>query len=819
MAPQLEPSPARRPDGATAPGGGPAGREADECLRLTLDASKCEVWEWDIERDLITWPERVHDFFGLAPGSFGGRLADLAELLHPRDRERVMTALARCIETGGDCRLEFRIVRPSGEVRWLATFGRLFRGPDGRPARLLAASKDITNRKRAEDGQAQLAAIVDSTDEAIFGLGLDGTIRSWNRGAERIFGYRAGEVVGRPIRLLVPPERRAETARLFAAIERGERVRHFVTERQRRGGHAVHVSISVSPIRDAAGRIVGAAEIALDIGEQLRAEEALRRSEERYRLATEAVEGLVYDWDVGSGRVERSPGLLNLLGFRPEEAEPTVDWWHRQILADDLPAAREALRQLAEEGAASFNLEYRMRHAQGRIVHVWDRGLSVRGDAGRITRIVGSTVDITRRKVAEEVMRQAKESAESANRAKDRFLATLSHELRTPLTPVLAAVSRLEEDARLAPELRHAVAMVRRNVELEARLIDDLLDLTRIARGKLELIAGRTDLAEVIEHAVETCRAEIGDKRLRLATDLTSARHGLHADAPRLTQVFWNLLKNAVKFTPEGGTIDVRSRLEDSPAAAGAPATQAAPPPGMVLAVEVSDSGSGIAPELLDHVFDAFTQGDPGAALKSGGGLGLGLAISKAIVELHGGTLSVSSPGRNRGATFTVRLPLADFDAGATGSATGTGSGKPLAALGAADSRAASPSPARALRILLIEDHRDTAAAMTDLLRAMGHRVVAAGSIAEGLAAAASACEPGGEGVDLVVSDLGLPDGDGRELMAELSRRFHLRGIALSGYGMEEDVRRSRAAGFERHLTKPVSWQTLRAVIAETTAT
>ncbi len=385
--------------------------------------------------------------------------------------------------------------------------------------------------------------------------------------------------------------------------------------------------------------------------------------------------------------------------------------------------------------------------------------------------------DLTEQKRSEKIV--------AMNEAKDRFLATLSHELRTPLTPVLAVISNLETSDRLPAELRGEIAMVRRNIELEARLIDDLLDVTRISRGKLELQYQEVELRQVLEHAVRTsCGEELVAGRLRVVEELADG-HRLWADAPRLTQVFWNLLSNAVKFTPEGGTISVRSWTDA---------------PGW-LVVEIADTGIGIEPELLPRIFNAFEQGEPRAATRFGTGLGLGLAISRAIVGYHGGVLEAHSEGPDRGATFRVRLPLTPVPVSA--------------AAAASEPNRPSDQAMRALRILLVEDHVDTAEALAELLRLLGHEVTVAFTLSEGLAAAEDVQSRGPGGIDLVVSDLGLPDGNGLDLMRELACRYGLKGIALSGYGMEEDLRRSREAGFERHLTKPINFQALQAVLRE----
>lgn len=419
-------------------------------------------------------------------------------------------------------------------------------------------------------------------------------------------------------------------------------------------------------------------------------------------------------------------------------------------------------------------------------------------DEQRVTGAVITLTDVTARKRAEDELREAKLAAEEANRAKDRFLATLSHELRTPLTPILAVVSALERDPRLPEGLRDRLAVVRKNAELEARLIDDLLDLTRIEHGRLELRLADCDISQILDHALQTCAEELVARRLTLIEDLAVEGGRLAADAPRLTQVFWNLLKNAIKFTPEGGTIALRARR--LPAEEGAE----------WIAVEVADTGAGIPAEEIAHVFDAFEQGTAGS---DGwlGGLGLGLAISKTIVERHGGWLAVSSEGPGKGSTFTVELPLAAAQPESAREGT-----EPAQETGeaAAPARESEQVPEKPLAILLVEDHADTAAALSDLLEIMGHRPIVAGSVAQALAAA----EREAGAIDLVISDLGLPDGGGHDLMRELVRRHGLTGIALSGYGMEEDVRQSLEAGFSRHLTKPVTMALLEAAIAEAAA-
>jgi CheY-like chemotaxis protein len=386
-----------------------------------------------------------------------------------------------------------------------------------------------------------------------------------------------------------------------------------------------------------------------------------------------------------------------------------------------------------------------------------------------------------------EDLRLAKEEAEEANRAKDRFLAILSHELRTPLTPALLVVRDRETDETLGAAVRDDMAMARRNLELEARLIDDLLDLNRLAHGKTELrLMPGGDLHKTLRNVERICRREMAVKGLTLQMELEAPVCGMKADTGRLQQVFWNLLKNATKFTPPGGVITVRTSN---------------PRPDL-LRTEVIDTGCGINPQVIPRLFVAFEQGEDEGA-KRLGGLGLGLAICKAVVELHGGRITAYSEGPGKGATFTVDLPVSHetLQAEPGGAVERRGRWKP-------------EINGRRLNILLVEDHPDTLRILSRSLQRAGCGVVTACDIKTARAAARKARETG-EKIDMLVSDLGLPDGDGRDLMRELRALDGLTGIAVSGYGMEEDIEKSRAAGFAVHLTKPVQIEDIRRAISQ----
>ena len=526
--------------------------------------------------------------------------------------------------------------------------------------------------------------------------------------------------------------------------------------------------------------------LAAVFAERAQAEEGIRRSEERLRLALDAGRCGVWDWDIAGERLTWSEEVFAIHGIAPEDFRGRIEDFTSAVHPEDAGRVGKAIQQ-ALEGREGYQIEFRIVRPNGEVRWIDTNGRSIQDESGTPVRMLGAMLDVTDRHQAEEERArlldresEARAEAEAANEAKDHFLATLSHELRTPLTPVLLVASGLAGDDRLPAELRRPLDMIRRNVELEARLIDDLLDLTRITRGKLDLRLEITDARKVVEHTIEICcEREVAAGRLRVNAELAAEDHRLWADPSRLTQVLWNLLSNAVKFTPVGGTITVRSWSG----------------PGSLL-IQVADSGIGIDPAAMPHIFDAFEQGRTRSPRRTGG-LGLGLAISKAIAEMHGGTLTAASPGLEQGSTFTLSLPC----------------DRMIAELpDVREPEIQNPkSKIQNLRILLVEDHADTAEAMADLLSLNGHQVSTAGSVAEALTLAA-----GADGAfDFVISDLGLPDGSGLDLMRQLSARHGLRGIALSGYGMEDDVRQSLEAGFLKHLTKPVNLPVLQATLRE----
>ena len=537
-----------------------------------------------------------------------------------------------------------------------------------------------------------------------------------------------------------------------------------------------------------AAAAAGELELRLVLCDRQAAEAELRRSNDALRAVTEGTGDAVFVKDLAGRYVMINPAAARMAGKTPEQIIGRDD---TQVF-DAATAARVMAhdRRVIESGGVEAEEGPYAMPGGTRVLSSYKA--PYRDAAGNVVGVIGIARDVTERRRAEQELKRAKDHAEAASHAKDRFLAMLSHELRTPLAPVLALASALAADATVPPRLREDLGLIRRNVELEVRLIEDLLDLTRVSSGKLRLELEAADVHAVVRDTLRMCDSdEAAAKGLLLESDLAAEEPFALADPARLQQVLWNLLNNAIKFTPRGGRIVVRTRNGTCGESGAAR-----------LVVEVSDTGVGIEPEALPKVFHAFEQGTESVTRRFGG-LGLGLAICKTLVDAMGGRISAASDGPGRGATFRVELQPAErpvleaAPAGRSGDAALDGD--------------ATPTPADPpLRILVVDDHVDTSKVMARLLSRSGYHVRTAGTLRAAVEAVVSGP------VDVIISDLGLPDGSGHDLMRRL-RETHggVKGIALSGYGTEEDVRKSHDAGFDTHLTKPTDFDRLLDTIRE----
>jgi PAS domain S-box-containing protein len=503
----------------------------------------------------------------------------------------------------------------------------------------------------------------------------------------------------------------------------------------------------------------------------------LRERERHYRTLSEALPHLVLTCNATGDCDFLSKQWCDYTGLSAHASYGLA--WLDAVHPDDREEIRRSWLKAVASQAGDYRHEMRIRRHDGEYRWFDTRVVAMRDAECNVVKWFGSCTDIhSQREAIDERERlleseqAARQTAEEANRAKDRFLAMLSHELRTPLTPVLAGARVLEMIPDLPDQARSSVRMIRRNVELEARLIDDLLDLTRVANGKLRLSLETVDVHEVMDSVLELFRSEIQVKQQDVHVDKHATHHYVLADRARLQQMLWNLVRNAAKFTPDGGHIYVRTRDER-----------------MHVQISVEDTGIGIEPEQIGKLFNAFEQGNQNMT-RQFGGLGLGLAITRALTDVHGGTVTASSPGAHCGATFTITRPTAAAPA-----------------VTQAVAAPAAPHPAGLLTILLIEDHVDTAEVMAQLIRSLGHDVTVVGRVDDALAATQQ------QAFDLIVSDVGLPDGTGLDFIRAFREHSDAPAVALTGFGTDEDVRRCLSAGFTSHLTKPVNFGQLETMI------
>ena len=540
--------------------------------------------------------------------------------------------------------------------------------------------RDVTQSHESDLIPRRLAAIVDSSDDAIIGKDLNSIITSWNQGAERIFGYSAEEMIGTSIMRLIPPERQGEEEEILSYLKRGERFEHFETVRTTKEGRHLHVSLTISPIKDANGRVVGASKIARDITDRKLSEEALREA---------------------------------------------------QKAAEAAKADRERLL---------------------------------------------------------ESERAARSEAERASYMKDEFLATLSHELRTPLNAVLGWATALRAGHFPTEELEQGLETIERNARVQAQIIEDLLDMSRIISGKVRLDVQRVDLPAVVAAAIDTVRASASAKGVRLQTIIDPLNAPVTGDPNRLQQVFWNLLSNAIKFTPKGGRVQALLERVDSH-----------------VEVSIIDTGEGISPEFLPYVFDRFKQADASTTRRHGG-LGLGLAIVKQLVELHGGSVRVKSSGTGKGASFIVSLPMTVLHPLQEPWERGHPQSKP---------RDLPSVPAISLNnvsVLVIDDELDARNLLKLLLESAGAMVYLAPSAEQGMEHLLT------KSVDVLICDIGMPDVDGYSLMRRIralgdGQKSEVAAVALTAYARLEDRTEAMSAGFQNHLPKPVEPAELLAVV------
>jgi PAS domain S-box-containing protein len=921
-------------------------RKQSEWLRITLTSIGDAVITTDTAGRVTSLNPVAESLTGWGQREAQGQpLATVFRIINEQNRRSMEDPATRALQEGQIVGLanQTLLIARDGTERAIDDSAAPIKDERGNFVGAVLIFRDVTETRRALELRLRLSAIVESSDDAIISKDLDGIIVSWNQAAERLYGYTAAEIVGQPLSLLVPPDHPDELPAIMERLRRGERIEHYETVRVRKDGGRVDVSLTISPVKGADGKIIGASKIARDITARKQAEEALRQSEAQFHQLADALPQIVWTarpdgfvdyynerWYEFTGFRRGESGDQSWIpALHPDDVQRCLDTYYRCIRSgnvyqieyrfkdrstggyrwflgraypvrdqqnritrwfgtctdiDDTKRAEQTTRFLAEASAAlvkrtdyesalqqvarlavpsfadwcavdvlqpdgsvrrlavthtdpakqqlahellcrypsfpadprkvgavlgtgrsewgttipdSMLAEFAQDEEHLRIL----RGLGLKsyictplrsptktlGVLTFVTAESGRTYGAEDLRAAEDLADRAAIAVENVNllralkeadRRKDEFLATLAHEMRNPLAPIRNAVQILRAKGPPVPELQWARDVIGRQVQQMTRLVDDLLDVSRIGTGKIELRKERVELRTIVNTAVEASAPLIEKWNHQLTVTLPPGPVYLEVDPARLVQVLLNLLNNAAKYTPQGGRIELTAQRE-----------------GEHVVIRVKDTGVGIPQEMLPHIFKMFTQVDRSLE-RSQGGLGIGLTLVQSLVAMHGGTVEAHSAGPGKGSEFVVRLPVAG-EAEARGPQQTAGDSKQATA------------PARQ-RILVVDDNRDSADSLAMLLRVMGNEVQTAHDGLEAVRAAAAFLP------DVVLLDIGLPKMNGyeagRRIREQRGKEVVL--VALTGWGAEEDRRQSREAGFDHHMTKPVEVDALQELLA-----
>jgi PAS domain S-box-containing protein len=740
-----------------------------EVLRVTLQSIGDAVITTDTSARIASMNTVAETLTGWRSEEAAGRpLDEVFRIVNETTRAPAENPATRALREGSVVGLanHTMLIRRDGSECAIDDSSAPIRDEAGQVAGCVLIFRDVTAQRRLEHdlahqllGARMLASIVETSDDAIISKSLDGTIRSWNRGAERLFGHRADEAIGGHISMVIPPDRLQEEDEILANLRSGRRIEHFETERVRSDGTRVLVALTISPLQDESGAVIGASKIVRDITDRKRFES------ERQRFVTLIESSTDF---IAMSDLEGVPFFINRAGLEMVGLE-SIEQASQVSIADFFfPEDRdfvmgEFLPRVLGRGHGET--EIRFRHFRsGAARWMAYKAMTLRDDAGRPVGFGTVSQDVTNRRELEDSLRGLAADLSEANNRKDEFLAMLAHELRNPLAPISNAVQVLRlRDGRGG--VGHDVDdMLHRQVRQMSRLVDDLLDVSRINRGTIELRPEPIDLGTVVRQAAEASQIWCDEREHHLVVSLPEESLTLQGDSARLAQVIGNLINNACKFTERGGRIHLEVERD-----------------GAHAVIKVRDNGIGILPEQHGQIFEMFRQVDSSLE-RSRDGLGIGLTLVKSLVESHGGTVQVRSEGLGRGSEFELRLPLAD---------------QPLVA----PEDAGDQVQAQRRRILIVDDNVDSARSLAMLLELSGHETHTAHDGVAGLEAAERLAP------DLVLLDIGLPGLNGYEVCRRIRQANWGQAmivVALTGWGQEEDRSRSREAGFTAHLVKPV---------------
>ncbi|MBN3959593.1 PAS domain S-box protein [Nostoc sp. NMS8] len=775
-------------------------RDSEERLRLVLDVSEMGLWDWNVVTNQVIWSKNYEMLFGLIPSNFDGPYETFQKCVYSEDKQSVMQAIAQALAQKTDYNDEFRIVRSDQSVHWISAKGKFIYDDRGQAVRMIGVCMETTVCKQAEESTRELTtqvqeqanilnAILTASVDHIYIFNRRGCYQYISRDGATILGLKPQDIIGKTLSELdLPPDLIMQVDNQRQAVMKtGQPLKDECKYIAADGVH--YYEYILSALRNVDQTIDGVIAVSRDITEHKRAEKSLRESEARFRRLFESNLIGVAFWTVDGLVIDANDAFLQLAGYtRDEFATLGKINWRELTPVEYKDLDDRALLEVQAKGISKiYEKEYIHRNGKRVPVVLGVALLNDSKDNG-----VAFVLDITDRKLAEkecdrllECEKTARQQAEIANKIKDEFLAVLSHELRTPLNPILGWSKMLRTRKFGEKTTNHALETIERNAKLQTQLIEDLLDVSRILQGKLNLNVCPVNLVMVVEAALETVRLAAQAKSIQIQTIFDDRSLGqVIGDPNRLQQVVWNLLSNAVKFTPTGGRVEIRLMEADNQ-----------------IQIQVSDTGKGIIPDFLPYVFDYFRQAD-GTTTRIFGGLGLGLAIVRKVVEMHGGKVKAESPGEQAGATFTVELPLLIRSEQVWGEENQSLSSESESSL-LADTQ-----------VLVVDDEPDIRDLITFILQDYGLEVTAVASAQEALQALSESIP------DVLISDIGMPKTDGYMLMREVRSRSPGQGgsvpaIALTAYAGEMNQQQALAAGFQMHISKPVDPDVLVKAIAD----
>ncbi|MEH2178640.1 PAS domain-containing hybrid sensor histidine kinase/response regulator [Nostoc sp.] len=774
-------------------------KESEERLRLALDVSQMGLWDWNIVTNQVIWSENYEQLFGLLPSSFDSPYETFKKCVHPEDSQSVMQAIAHALAQKTDYNDEFRIVRSDQSTHWISAKGKFIYNAQGQAVRMIGVCIETTVCKQAKESTRELTtqvqeqanilnAILTASVDHIYIFNGQGCYKYVSRDGASILGLNPEDIIGKTLpELDLPADLITQVDNQRQAVMRsGQPLKDECKYVTADGLH--YYEYILTPLRNYHQSIEGVITVARDITAHKRAEKSLRESEARFRRLFESNLIGVAFWTVDGFIIDANDAFLQLAGYTRDEFAilGPIDW--RELTPVEYQHLDDrALLEVQTSGVSKiYEKEYIHRNGKRVAIVLGMALLNNSQDNG-----VAFVLDITDRKLAEkecdrllDCEKIARQQAEIANKIKDEFLAVLSHELRTPLNSILGWSKMLRTRKFDEKTTHHALETIERNAKLQTQLIEDLLDVSRILQGKLNLNICPVSLVMVVEAALETVKLAAQAKSIQIQTVFDANLGQVMGDPNRLQQVVWNLLSNAVKFTPTGGRVEIR--LMEA---------------GNQVQIQVSDTGKGISLDFLPYVFDYFRQAD-GTTTRTFGGLGLGLAIVRKVVEMHGGNVQAESLGEGLGATFSVELPLLLRSEQFWGEENQSSYSEPESLL-LADTQ-----------VLVVDDEPDIRDLLTFILQDYGVQVTAVSSAQEALQALSESIP------DVLISDIGMPKTDGYMLMREVRSRSPQQGgnvpaIALTAYAGEMNQQQALAAGFQMHISKPVDPDALVQAIAD----